>query len=78
MNLRLVSQCAFDTARELVGLIAHNYRDEELRDLFEAFYASCKTGLERYEALDARLRRQMRPLETPAPGQQRDGCATDQ
>jgi len=70
MNRRLVSQCAFDTARELVGLIAHNYRDEELRDLFEAFYASCKAGLEWYGALDARLRRQMRPLETPAPGRQ--------
>lgn len=78
MNRRLVSQCAFDTARELVGLIAHNYRDEELRDLFEAFYASCKAGLERYGTLDARLRRQMRPLETPAPGQQQAVDTTDQ
>jgi hypothetical protein len=76
MNRRLVSQCAFDTARELVGLIAHNYRDEELRDLFEAFYASCKTGLERFGTLDARIRRQLRPLETPARGPQPDGDAT--
>jgi hypothetical protein len=63
MNRRLADECAFLLARELVALIAHNYRDEELRDLFEAFRAACRDGLLRYAVQAERLEQRLRPLD---------------
>lgn len=63
MNRRLADECAFLLARDLVALIAHNYRDEELRDLFEAFHAACRDGLLGYAVRAERLEHRLRPLD---------------
>jgi hypothetical protein len=60
MNPRMIHDRAFVMTKEIVGKIAHNYREEELRDMFEEFFAVCKDGLQalclEQERLDQRLR----------------------
>lgn len=63
MNRRLINEVAFLTARELLGKIAHNYREEEHRDIFEEFFNTCKAGLESFCLHEQRIQQQLRPLE---------------
>jgi hypothetical protein len=71
VNRRLINEVAFLTARELLGKIAHNYREEEHRDIFEEFFETCKAGMESYCLHEQRIQQQLRPLEkshAPATG----------
>lgn len=63
MNRRLINEVAFLTARELLGKIAHNYREEEHRDIFEEFFNTCKAGLESLYRQQQRIKKQLRPME---------------
>ena len=48
-NQGLIGDHARNMARALVNLIAHNYRDEELRDLWEEVSRVCKAGIEAFD-----------------------------
>jgi hypothetical protein len=61
MNQRLVHDCAFALARVLLDMVAHNYREEEHRDIFEAFYTACKAGIEAYSLQDDRMQHRLKP-----------------
>jgi len=63
VNRRLINEVAFLTARELLGKIAHNYREEEHRDIFEEFFETCRAGLESYCQHEERIQQQLHPLE---------------
>lgn len=62
MNRRLAHECAFALAKELTAMIAHNYRDEELRDIFEEFYKACKEGMEAYGMRDDQMQDRLKPF----------------
>jgi hypothetical protein len=62
MNRRLVNETAFNMTRALLGLIAHNFREEEHRDIFEEFFNVCRAGLEAYCLQDDRMQQNLRPM----------------
>ncbi len=62
MNERLKHDCAMAMAKALLDMVAHNYREDEHRDVFEAFYTACKAGIEAYAINDDRMQRRLRPL----------------
>lgn len=62
MNRRLVNETAFNMTRALLGMIAHNFREEAHRDIFEEFFNVCKAGLVAYRLHDKRMQRQLHPM----------------
>lgn len=61
MNQRLIHDCAFAMATTLLGMLHHDESDS--KELFEALYQVCKTGLEAYCLRDDRMQRRLRPME---------------
>ncbi len=61
MNRRLINETAFTMTRALLGMIAHNFREEEHRDIFEEFFNVCKAGLEAHCLQDARMQHHLHP-----------------
>lgn len=62
MNERLVGDCSRAMGKALLDLIAHNYREEEHHDIWEAFTEVCKAGIESYERQSRRLKLRLRPM----------------
>jgi hypothetical protein len=47
-NRSLLHDSAVVTAKALLEIIAPVLRDDEKRDVYEAFYSACKAGIEAY------------------------------
>ena len=62
-NNRLIGDHARNMARVLLNLIAHNYRDEELHDIWDEFARVCRAGI---EAFEIERRRMEHRLTTPS------------
>ncbi len=56
MNRRLINQAAFLMAQdELAGKLGSGLGEEELRQMFEECFKTCKAGLEAYCLEDQRI-----------------------
>jgi len=63
MNQRLISETAFNMARELLDKFVGGLGEEELRQHFEECFKTCKAGLEAYCLQDKRIKNHLHPLE---------------
>ncbi len=63
MNRRLIVETAFNMARVLSGKFGNGLGEEELRQMFEECFKTCKAGLEAYCLEDQRIQQNIRPLE---------------
>jgi hypothetical protein len=61
MNERLAADCSRAMAKALLNLIAHNYRQEEHNDIWQAFTEVCRSGIEAYDLQSRRLESRLRP-----------------
>ena len=48
INDRLIHEVAWVQAHALMDLVGHNYREEEQRELFAAFYQASRAALESF------------------------------
>jgi hypothetical protein len=60
-NERLIGECARLLGKTLTDMIAHNFRAEEYRDIWDAFTEACQAGIRRYEERAERLIERLRP-----------------
>ena len=51
----LMHDCAVAMATAMLEMIGHNFREEQQKDIFDAYYQACSAGLELY-ARESRTR----------------------
>jgi hypothetical protein len=57
----LIHDHAWALAHALLDLIAHNYREEEQREIFAAFYNGARGALESYDVQQQRIALRITP-----------------
>ena len=62
MNERLVNQCAFLMAREILGTLGECIGQEQQRAAFELFFKACKDAINQYESPRERMQKRLNPL----------------
>jgi len=62
-NQRIIDDHARAMGKALLELIAHNYREEELHDIWEAFTSVCQAGLESYDIQSRRMQQRLKPCD---------------
>jgi len=60
-NDREIGDHARAMGKALLDLVAHNYREEEWHDIWEAFTEVCKAGLESYDTHARRMAQRIEP-----------------
>ena len=58
---RLLHDCAWAEAHALMELVGHNFREEEQREVFAAFYRASRAGIEAYRSQSEMEGRRLRP-----------------
>lgn len=58
---RSINDHSMALAKVLLDMVAPNYREEEHRDIFDAFFTACKAGFTHFETDIARIEKHTMP-----------------